>query len=226
VLFRGDWSYADILAWPEPDIDVEVHDPPTLLAATLSPRVTLSVRSRHWFDSNPDSDTHVKILDAAMAALPLDSLVTFTTQHLIEINAALYERFWLHHAPRWPLLRRVRLAPPINHRFIEMLLEDNGGRENPLLPSLTELVLVSTELSVRSTPRLCDALMKRVEQGVPLEVLDLRECNPDSPAAVTLLSEIVVEVLGPATLSERAHIRNMWDLVVRRLEDGNFGADD
>ncbi len=215
VLIRGDRSYADILAWPEPDIDVEVHDPPTLLAATLSPRVALSVRSKNWFSSDTQSDIHVeRVLDAAMASLPLDSLVTLTAQRLPELHTTpLYEHFWLHHAPRWPLLRRVRLAPPIERGFIEMLLGDNGACESPLFPSLTELVVVSVRLYEPWTLRLRDALMKRVEQGVPLEMLDLRGCDPDSPAAVPLLSDIVVDVLGPASFGESVHIRNMWDPV-------------
>ena len=41
--------------------------------------------------------------------------------------------------------------------------------------------------------------MKRVEEGVPLETLDLRMCYRDAynPIAVRLLSEIVVDVLRP-----------------------------
>ncbi|KAH9017804.1 hypothetical protein EDB85DRAFT_2014657 [Lactarius pseudohatsudake] len=101
-----------------------------------------------------------------MAGLPLDSLV--------------------------PLLQRVRLTPFAGRGFTEMLLEDNV----PLLPSLTELVLVGTTLSARRTLHLCDALMKRVEQRVLLETLDLRTCFATS-RAIELLSEIVVDVLSP-----------------------------
>ena len=60
------------------------------------------------------------------------------------------------------MLRRVRLPPGADHEFVETLLEDNGGRENPLLPLLTELVLDS--LCCPGIFRLLyDALMKRVE---------------------------------------------------------------
>lgn len=72
-----------------------------------------------------------------------------------------------------------------------MLLNDNG--ESPLLPSLNKLVLVNNALSARRTFRLRDALMKRVEQGVPLETLDLHSCVGTSDA-VRLLREIVVDV--------------------------------
>jgi len=97
MILRGDWTHVDILVWPVPDIDVEVHDPPTLLAAMLSPRVALSVTRKGWCDSNIPTE----ILDAAMAALPLDSLVTLTA-HFRErdIRRVLYEQFWLHHAPK------------------------------------------------------------------------------------------------------------------------------
>ena len=55
--------------------------------------------------------------------------------------------------------------------------------------------------------------MKRVEQGVPLETLDSRTCSPhpDYPA-VRLLSEIVVDVLGPEeTVDAREQLVSMWD---------------
>ena len=230
VLIRGAGgvgAYADIIAWPVPDIDVEV-DTPTLLAATLSPRVALSVRSTDLFDF----DTYIEILDTAMAALPLDSLVMLTAQHLYDdLNTVPlhYEQFWLRHAPRWPLLRRVRLASLVQDVLIKILLEDNGGRESPLLPSLTELVVVSAPLDEPWTLRLCDTLMKRVEQGIPLEMLDLRSCVQYSPTEVPLLSEIVVDVLGPSeTIEERTQIRDMWDPVVRGLffEGNNSGAED
>jgi hypothetical protein len=68
-----------------------------------------------------------------------------------------------------------------------MLSEGDAGRERPLLPSLTELVVVDISLYALSTLPLCDTLMKRVEQGVPLEMLDLCMClqDPKSRTAVT-----------------------------------------
>ena len=228
VLTRGDEAYANILAWPVPDIDVEAHDPLTLLAAMLSPRVALSVTSKVWH-----SQMHVVVLNAAMAALPLDaldSLVTLTAQHHAQqIMRPIYVVYWLRCAPKWLLLRRVRLVHHVERGFITMLLEDNGGRESPLLPSLTELIMVSAPLDEPWTLRLCDALMKRVEQGVPLQMLDLRACLPSNPTVVRLLSEIVVDVLSPEkTLEEREAINDMWDSVARGLfvEGDNSGAED
>jgi len=87
----------------------------------------------------------------------------------------------------------MRLPPSAARGFREMILQDNGGPEFPPLPSLTILDLPQTVLSARGTLRLCDALMKRAEQGVPLEILDLRRCRATS-YAVQLLGEIVVHV--------------------------------
>lgn len=60
--------------------------------------------------------------------------------------------------------------------------------------------------------------MMRVEEGVPLEMLDLRACRDDNSTEAQLLNEIVVNVLGPVkTFEEREQIKNMWDPVVRDL---------
>ena len=95
VIIRGDWNYADILAWPVPDIDTEVRDPPTLLAATLPPRVTLSFPN--WEGSTPT--TYIGI---AMEALPFESVVTFVAQDFK--NPLDYDTSWLFHLSAWPIL--------------------------------------------------------------------------------------------------------------------------
>ncbi|KAH9170593.1 hypothetical protein EDB89DRAFT_1275458 [Lactarius sanguifluus] len=226
VLIRGCSSHANILAWPVADIDVEVHDLSTLLVTTHSPRVTLSITSNVWHYA---SEIHLEVLDVAMAALPLDGLVMLTAEHL---NSAEYhnldsgprvDRFWLQCAPRWPLLRRVRLENSTEWGFITMLLEENGGGETPLLPSLIELVVIDARVRGDWTLRLYDALMRRVEQGVPLEVLDLRMCYLIFSAAVPLLSEIVVDFMGPVetTDEERYQIRNMWNPLICGFEDSD-----
>ncbi|KAH8993960.1 hypothetical protein EDB92DRAFT_1944240 [Lactarius akahatsu] len=188
VLIRGDRSRVDVFAWPV-DIDVEVHNSFTSCAPKPSARVAFSVTSEDWFIPT----THIEVLDATMAALPLDNLLTLTAQH----HTRICEQMWRRHAPRWPLLKRVRLAPPAARGFREMVLQDNGRGGFPLLPSLTKLDLIGTTLSAHRTLRLCDALMMRVEQGVPLEALDLTTCFATS-RTVRLLGEIVVDVWGPA----------------------------
>ncbi|KAH9070744.1 hypothetical protein EDB83DRAFT_2579871 [Lactarius deliciosus] len=227
VLIHGSALRVNILAWPAPDIDVEVDDPPTLLAATLSPRVTLYIKSNVWY--SPEID----ILDAALAALPLDGLVMLTAEHLnlrLDGGDTRMDPFLLRCAMRWPLLRCVRLGSSTAWGFINMLLEENGGGESPLLPSLTELVIAHVNVCNDWTLRPCDALMRRVEQGVPLEVLDLRMSILRFPPAVQLLNEIVVYVLGPSPLEEVTteweKYENMWSPIIRGLEDDNSGAED
>jgi len=164
-----------------------------------------------------------------MAALPLEGLVTLIAQDL-HLPLRLLQQFTLRPTPRWPLLQRVGLTPPVDRGFTKMLLEDYGGSEDPLLPSLTELVFVDTRLAGYLTLTLRDALMKRVEQGVPLEMLDLRLCEEDSDnaAAVQLFSEFVVDVLGPEeTFEARKQVRAMWDSLARGpLIEGPLIEDD
>ena len=191
LLIRNRSSHIEILAWPVPNIDIEVHDSPALLGVALPTRVALSFKSTHGLGH----DTELDILDTVITALPLDGLVMLTVPYR-DVDLSMPE-FWLRHSPKWPLLRRVRLAPCAGRGFVDML-EADGGREIPLLPSLTELVLLDVELSAQWTRCLCDALMKRVEQGVPLQMLDLRWYSHGyDPADLRLLSEIVVDFLGP-----------------------------
>jgi hypothetical protein len=208
VLISNERASMDILAWPMPDITDEVYGPPTWRMATLNTRVALSVTDWDWIIP----DTYAWILNEAMTALPLDGLVTLTVQDRTRLD----EQFWLCHAPRWPLLQRVRLATPAARGFREMLLlQDNDEPERPLLPWLTKLDLIGdTALSVRRTIRLCDALMNRVEQGVPLETLDLSMCRA-TDLAVRLLSEIVADVWGPEARDLR-----------RFVPDDDSGAED
>ena len=196
VLICSEHSHAGILAWTVPDIHVEVHNPPTLLAAMLPTRMALSFMSGDWHSF----EERLEVLDTALAGLPLDGLVTLVAHNLSEDRSEddlPTQHFWLHLSPKWPLLRRVQLGPPAARGFIVMLLADNRGCERPLLPSLTELVVV--DVPTLSSLPLCDALMKRTEQGVPVEMLDLRMCDPHYLTENWLqsLSEVVSDVLGP-----------------------------
>ncbi|KAN0137114.1 hypothetical protein V8E53_005111 [Lactarius tabidus] len=196
-----------IFAWAVPDVDIELPDQLiSFLDPMPSARVAFSVSN---LDLSPR--THTDVFCAAMATLPLDNIVTLTTHK----SSIFDEQFWLRSAPGWPLLRRVRLASSAARGFTKMLLEENGEPECPLLPSLIKLVLVNTGLSARRTLLLCDALMKRVEQGVPLETLDLRTCLA-TRRAVELLSEIVAEVVAPEeTLKKLAEDVSKWESVPR-----------
>ena len=137
VLIRTDgYQRMDVLVWSVPNIDAEVEGPPTFLAKTLPPRVALSFMNI----TSHSPTTSIRILDEALSALPLDGLNTLIAQDFLIPN----EVFWLRHVPRWPLLRHVRLVAPMDHGFKEILLRDDGGHKDPLLPSLKELVLVGT----------------------------------------------------------------------------------
>jgi hypothetical protein len=183
VVIRGEGKHIEILASPDTNVRSSVL-PFLVFVAITAPRVALSVTCRFA----------TEILNAAMTALPLENLLKITTLDHIRLD----ELFWHTHAPRWSLLEGVRLASPAARGLREMILEDNGGHENPLLPSLANLALSEGTLTVPRALRLRDALMKRIDQGVPLETLDLRSCyatsGADYSAAVELLSEIVVYV--------------------------------
>ena len=103
VLIRSNGRRVDILAWSVPNIDVEIQDPPTFLAETLPPRVALSFT---YLNGSPLRNP-IELLDTAIAALPLDGLVTLVVQDFV-IN----EAFYFRHVPRWSLLCHVRLAAP------------------------------------------------------------------------------------------------------------------
>ena len=204
LLIRTDGRLrVDILAWSVLNIDDEVEGPPTFLAETLPPRVALSFKGGPW-----DKFTiSIDLLDEAMAALPLDGLDTLIAQDFIIIPD---EAFWSRHAPRWPLLRHVHLAAPMDHGFKEMLLRDDGGQEHPLLPSLKELVLVGTLSNHWSL-----ALTKRVAQQVSLELLDLRLSVPHSDERHVLLSIPEFEVLAPDLRYQHTQRTAVWNIVAR-----------
>ena len=199
MTIEGNRSSFDILAWPSFNIKDAEGD------TTLHERVALSVTCTQNITVLDDL---VEILDAAVTALPLDSLVTFTSKS--NTRFGVNTRFWRHQESRWPLLKHIHLGRVPARRLREILLQDDGGPERPLFPSLTRLDLDKFALSARRTLRLCDALMKRVEQGVPLEVLDLRSCRATSHA-VQVLSEIVVDVWAPKELQTIEGWHLTWD---------------
>lgn len=107
------------------------------------------------------------IFDALLTLLPVNSVSTLTAQN----RTPLSKEFWLRHVPKWSLVERATLVFNTVKAFIDMLTDDappDGSR----LPSLTKLILVDVMLTVPRTYYLRDMLIKRVEQGVPLEVLD------------------------------------------------------
>ena len=217
MFIRGNRIGADIFVWFNPDINDVLPDPITFLDAMLSAPLKFSFTNEEW---SPGS--HTGVFDTALAALPLDNIVTLISQNRI---SPMKKEVWFHQAPRWSLLQRVYLSTSATRGFTKMLVEDNEGCESPLLPSLTTVVLDDTILTPRRTLRLRDALMERVEQGVPLETLDLCSCAATS-RAVDLLSEIVVNVLAPEDIIEESE-ETMWDIATRgpSIEGDSSGED-
>jgi hypothetical protein len=145
--------------------------------------VAVSFTSKEWF--NPT--TCLDLISAAMAVLPLDGLITLIVLDFIEHPN---KQFWLRHTPQWPLLRHVQLAAGVQSGFKDMLLDYNRRRKNPLLPSLKELALAGDV-----TENWESAFMERVEQGVPMELLDLRMCRPPDMVALVLPSKNLANIL-------------------------------
>jgi hypothetical protein len=99
-----------------------------------------------------------------------------------------------------PLLEQARLVPTSVWAFWEMLAEDTPP-DGPRLPSLTRLILFN--VTVIRSYRLVNMLIKRVEQGIPLECIDFYTCVT-TKLTIQSLAEIMVEIQEPlcAPLSE------------------------
>ena len=125
VLAKG--KYIDILAWTMLDIDNDVHDLLTLLSTTLPNRVahSLTNKGRGWYIHG----TGIETACTAIAALPLDSLIT-----LIVKDTMSFGEVSLTKSQKWPLLRRVRLTRYDVHEFLNWLQTDKGGCENLPFP--------------------------------------------------------------------------------------------
>jgi F-box-like len=186
ILIAGERKCAEVLTWTTPGADVKVCGPDTLKDMSRSACLLFSAKCDYW---NYGVDT--AIFDALLTLLPMNSVSTLTAQNRTRLS----KKFWLGHAPRWPLLEQARLVPTSVGAFGEMLAEDRPP-DCPRLPSLTKLVLLDSTLTTLRTYHLRDMFMRRVEQGVPLEVLDLRTCFATNPA-IQLLAEIVVDVQEP-----------------------------
>jgi hypothetical protein len=182
VLIHSVSKRVRVVAWLAPNIGLSEWN------AKLSSRVSLSVTIET--DSVGDRGG---ITEAAMAALPLGGLVTLTT---LCTTDECDETFWSQYAPRWPLLMHVHVGFAGYYGF-RRALHDGRRHEDPLLPLLTNLEVIDLELTELRVDQLCDMLMTRVEQGVPLEVLDLHTCITASFSADRQLREIVVNVQAP-----------------------------
>jgi hypothetical protein len=133
------------------------------------------------------------IFDALLTLLHMNSVSTLSAQSRTRLSKV----FWFRHAPRWPSLEQARLVPTTVRAFRDVLAEDIPlDSDGPRLPMLTKLILLDVRLTAIRTFNLRDMLLERVEQGVPLEYLDLRTCVA-AKRAIQLLAEIVVDVQEP-----------------------------
>ncbi|KAF8492740.1 hypothetical protein F5888DRAFT_1636895 [Russula emetica] len=180
ILIAGERTCTDVLTWTRPGADIKVCGPNALVEMSSSACLVFAAKGKGW-----NYGVDAAIFDALLTLLPVNFVLTFTAQN----RARLSKEFWLSHAPRhaWFLTQ--------SRHFTEMLAEDIPP-DGPRLPSLTKLTLVDVTLTALRTYHLLDLLIKRVEQGVPLEVLDLRTCVA-ADRAIQLLAEIVVDVQEP-----------------------------
>ena len=149
------------------------------------------------------------VFDAFLKHLPLNFVSTFTVHNCTQLS----KEFWLKHASRLPLLEQARLVPTAVEAFMEMLVKDVPlDPDSPRLPMLTKLILFDVSLNARRTFYLGDILIERVEQGVPVECLDLRTCVASNDE-IQLLAEIVVDVQEPPNKSsnELPMVRKLID---------------
>ena len=187
ISISGERTRAKVFAW-EPDTDNGSVPYSLSRNSGLSDpaRLVFTATCRNW-----DYGVDTGIFVALLTLLPVDSVSTLTTENRTRLS----KEFWLSHASRWPLLERARLVPASIKAFSDMLAE-NAPPDGPRLPLLTELTLVEVRLTALKTFRLRDMLIERVEQGVPLEVLDLSTCAAGA-RSIDLVREIVVDVLEP-----------------------------
>ncbi|KAF8492737.1 hypothetical protein F5888DRAFT_869780 [Russula emetica] len=196
ILFSGEGKRAEVVAWTMPDADVKVCNPTTLLSESVSARLVFTATGNrvgmYW-----NHEVVTAIYDALFALLHVDSVSTFSVQN----HTRLSKEFWLNHVPRLPLLERVRLVPTAVKAFRDMLAED-APPDGPRLPLLTKLTILYVTWTSTRTNHFRDMLIERVEQGVPLESLDLRACEAIDPRrANQIFSEIVVDVQRTFDLS-------------------------
>ena len=193
ILFSGECKRAEVVAWTTPDVDVKVSNPTTLLSESVSARLIFTATGSrpgvYW-----NHEVVTAIYDSLFTLLPVSSVSTFSLPN----HTRLSKEFWLNQAPRLPLLERVRLAPTAVKAFRDMLAEDAPPDGSRRLPLLTKLTIFAVTWTSTKTYHFRDMLIERVEQGVPLESLDLRACDEPRPCrANQIFAEIVVDVQGP-----------------------------
>ncbi|KAH9059896.1 hypothetical protein EDB87DRAFT_1577273 [Lactarius vividus] len=184
VLVCNNKTYTNVHVWTKPNIDVCVAQPDRLSSSHAL--CTCNALSREQGLISWDPRRHLRSCDDSPPhGQPRD--IYLTSPH----NSVKRRDGPCSSGCVWQPLRHVD-----SRRCCSKALGNANAHR------LMNLVLDDTGLSARRTLRLCDALMKRAEQAVPLETLDLRTCLMTS-RAIELLRKIVVDVLGPETSHEK-----------------------
>ena len=202
IVIDGKRDQAKVLAWTMSGADFEFRDPHVMDHASVPARLVFTATGSRWsFNANNS------ILEAFLTLLPVNSISTLTTRN----DAILTQAFWVNHAPRWSSLKRASLADSTFREFM-ITLTDGAPPDGPRLPRLTKLLLVDTTMTPSITRYLQVMLIQRVEQGVPLEMLDL-SMSFAGDGDIHLLREIVVNVKEPLrdrSLKLRHKVPDSW----------------
>ena len=194
ILFSGQGKRAQVVAWTMPDADVNVRNPATLLSESVSARLMFTATG-NW-----NHEVETQIYDDLLTLLPETSVSTFSALNRTRLS----KDFWLKQATRFALLERVCLIPSAVKAFRDMLAEE-APPDGPRLPLLTKLTIIYLTWTLSKIYHFRDMLMERVEQGAPVECLDLRGCEEPNPfRAKQIFAEIVVDVQGP--------LASTWDV--------------
>jgi F-box-like len=186
ILINDQRKRAKVVAWTMLDSDIKANAPNTMFRTSGPARLVFTAPCGNW-----DHEMANEIFDTLLTHLPVNSVSALITQNRTRLS----REFWLSHASRMPLLEKVLLVPTTLTAFRHMLAEDVPP-EGPRLPLLTKLTLVDVTFTPIKTLHLHNMVMKREQQGVPLEVLDLRTCVA-TDRAIQLLREVVVDVQVP-----------------------------
>jgi F-box-like len=185
VFIHGNQGHPEVFVYADPDTDKGESGDPLSAIPKLSPRAMFSAI---YMTSRPLFGTGDAIYKEVLTALPLTFLISLTITKYTRLSS----QFWARHTPQWPLLERVHIHHEAMGPFVDALSKATPP-DGPPLPSLTTLIFSSVPFTMRDTNRLCDMLMWRVEQRVPLDELVLRSCLVPS-RGIQMLCDIVVNM--------------------------------
>ena len=180
-------EHAEVLAWTMSGADFNFRDPDVIMdRASVPACLIFSVTGSIW-----RSGVNNAILEAFLTLIPVNSISTLTTRN----KARFSKKFW--DTPRWSLLKRASLTTSTFSTLLRTLTKD-APHDGPRLPWLTKLILVGISMNASNTHSLWTMLIQRVEQGVPVEKLDL-SMSVVGDGDIQLLREVVVDVKEPLT---------------------------